>query len=699
MSAPTPSPGHSDDPQIEKPRVNARRARLAVNPYTGQQGVPRTEFAFLRAVLQGLSVHDAAARYLEEKLTLPDAKLKLQGLRVAVLAAARRAGAYGNARALAIDIEKLPPSPESKAPPTLEEFQQKIDRDEVYSQNELLKLYAERYPPSELDRKLQQLNRLRDRQRKALDELEPVLVQSPNANDPLASWLDHRLAERLTVRGYSTPREVVDWINRCGSTWWRNIPGIGAVAAKRVVDWIQGNEEALELQIKRVALVPRREMILAMKKGAAPVTGVVPLERLRVPTGLEGNEGTNRSPTGCQLSATNDLEAVHAWLAARAGGNSHTERAYRKEAERLLLWSIVERRKPLSSLNVDDVIAFRSFLDYPQPVDRWVGRSQTPRFSPEWRPFTGPLSGRSLAFALTVVGSLFDWLVQTRYLLANPFVALPKRPTTAGRAEVETDTLAGDQDRHLSSAQWRMLRKGLNGLADDESGARTRFAFLFAYGTGLRAAELVDARIGRLRAVLHSDADEESSDGEERAAGEGAHTGKQDISSSPRRQITLRVLGKGDKIREIPFVLELESELNRYLAARDLPAWEHCSKGVRLIARLHGDSADQPLSTTSLYRTLKGFFREEATMLRHRKLEQDAEVFERASTHWLRHTFGRHTLESGVKINVLQQILGHASVQTTTLYSSGQADQAHREMEAFGRRRLGTAKHDNGTRR
>jgi site-specific recombinase XerD len=49
-------------------------------------------------------------------------------------------------------------------------------------------------------------------------------------------------------------------------------------------------------------------------------------------------------------------------------------------------------------------------------------------------------------------------------------------------------------------------------------------------------------------------------------------------------------------------------------------------------------------------------------------------VFERASTHWLRHTFGRHALADGASLNVVQAVLGHASIQTTTLYASGPAD-------------------------
>ena len=38
----------------------------------------------------------------------------------------------------------------------------------------------------------------------------------------------------------------------------------------------------------------------------------------------------------------------------------------------------------------------------------------------------------------------------------------------------------------------------------------------------------------------------------------------------------------------------------------------------------------------------------------------------RASTHWLRHTFGTRSIARGVPLDVIQAQMGHASIQTTT---------------------------------
>lgn len=84
------------------------------------------------------------------------------------------------------------------------------------------------------------------------------------------------------------------------------------------------------------------------------------------------------------------------WLALHE--TASPQRAYRKEAERLILWAIVERGRALSSLTTDDAIAYRAFVRRPAPRERWIGPPR-PRDSVEWRPFSGGLSARSSAYA------------------------------------------------------------------------------------------------------------------------------------------------------------------------------------------------------------------------------------------------------------------------------------------------------------
>ncbi len=72
---------------------------------------------------------------------------------------------------------------------------------------------------------------------------------------------------------------------------------------------------------------------------------------------MDGSTGAFRAPPAtCALRSSNDYEAIQTWLELHEAGA--TKRAYRKEAERLILWAIVERGLPLSSLATEDAIAY-----------------------------------------------------------------------------------------------------------------------------------------------------------------------------------------------------------------------------------------------------------------------------------------------------------------------------------------------------
>lgn len=93
--------------------------------------------------------------------------------------------------------------------------------------------------------------------------------------------------------------------------------------------------------------------------------------------------------------------------------------SFRKEAERLLLWTLIEKQKSLSSLTRDDLRDYQQFLSDPKPPSRWCGQRK-PRQDPNWRPFQGPLSGDSIAQSITIINALFSYLVEAVYLAGNP---------------------------------------------------------------------------------------------------------------------------------------------------------------------------------------------------------------------------------------------------------------------------------------
>ncbi|EDT03123.1 phage integrase family protein [Burkholderia ambifaria IOP40-10] len=268
--------------------------------------------------------------------------------------------------------------------------------------------------------------------------------------------------------------------------WWIAIAGLGAAGARHV-----------EAFFAAYPVLTERARALIV---AAPAGDVVPWEQLRVPHEVDGSHGQFRAPrAACLLNATNDYEAIQSWLSLHE--SAATQRAYRKEAERLILWAIIERGRALSSLTTDDAIAYRAFLRRPVPRERWIGPSR-PRQSIEWRPFTGPLSARSAAYALNVLSALFRWLIEQRYVLANPFAGV-KVKSQAPRAGL-------DVSRGFSEGEWLLIRTLADGLEwsygwSVPAAQRLRFLLDFGYATGLRASELVGATLADIRRDEHGD--------------------------------------------------------------------------------------------------------------------------------------------------------------------------------------------------
>jgi hypothetical protein len=129
---------------------------------------------------------------------------------------------------------------------------------------------------------------------------------------------------------------------------------------------------------------------------------------------LNGERGDFRSHLDNSLGASNDLEAVNAWL-ARYNDNPSTQRSYRKEVERFLLWCTQELQKPLSSVNAPDCHRYREFL---QAVPaRWIQSLPLKRTDPAWRAFRSQPTPASQKQALVILLALFTGL--RRHLVAT----------------------------------------------------------------------------------------------------------------------------------------------------------------------------------------------------------------------------------------------------------------------------------------
>ena len=124
-----------------------------------------------------------------------------------------------------------------------------------------------------------------------------------------------------------------------------------------------------------------------------------------------------------------------------------------------------------------------------------------------------------------------------------------------------------------------------------------------------------------------------------------------DLSDIDYDRQTIRVLGKGNKERTIPLGNPAMKALNAWLRdGRDSVKNSQSENAVFLGAR--GKRIDQRTVRTVVYNALEAI-----------------EGIERMGPHALRHSAATHLLEGGADLRTVQEILGHASLATTQIYT------------------------------
>jgi integrase/recombinase XerD len=245
--------------------------------------------------------------------------------------------------------------------------------------------------------------------------------------------------------------------------------------------------------------------------------------------------------------------------------------------------------------------------------------------------WAGDHAASSVRRAHSAWTSFFEYLVSEEIVEGNPMAAIPKpkAPSTMPRSIRGRDIIG------------RLLRTA--GDADPRSRdpwpARDLAVVATFCVTGIREAEASSLDLGSLSG-----------------------------DTGARR---LEVTGKGGKVRPIPVDVALEETIERYLADRT--------------RRFPREDLDHP--ATPLFVDVRG-----------RRLSVDqiryiveriyvragvrAQVPEGALVHALRHTFATAALEAGADVVELQELLGHASLETTRRYLSATAQGLRHVIQA-----------------
>ena len=198
-----------------------------------------------------------------------------------------------------------------------------------------------------------------------------------------------------------------------------------------------------------------------------------------------------------------------------------------------------------------------------------------------------------------------------------------------------TDTLeAPKTGRHLPDTLSYPEVETLLGAIDlsTDEGLRTRAVLEVLYSSGLRVSELCGLKLSNI------------------AADQGF----------------MKVLGKGNKERLVPVGREALKHLNFYLSA--VRGHLDIKPGSEDLAFL--SQRGRPLSRITVFTTIK-------------KIAALAGLRKTISPHTLRHSFATHLIEGGADLRAVQEMLGHASITTTEIYTHLDRDYLRQVITEF----------------
>ena len=209
------------------------------------------------------------------------------------------------------------------------------------------------------------------------------------------------------------------------------------------------------------------------------------------------------------------------------------------------------------------------------------------------------ITARSINRKITTLKTFYKYLLRQGTVKENPMLKV-QAPKTSKRLPVfvEKDKM----DLLLDTVSFE----------DDPEAERNRLIIELFYATGMRLSELI-----------------------------GLKQANVDVSKGQ-----LKVLGKRNKERIIPFGNELAGKIKAYLKGNDNAGAEYFFIG----------KSGKKLSEKLVYTIVKKYLSIVTTI-------------DKKSPHVLRHTFATHMLNNGADLNAIKELLGHANLSATQIYT------------------------------
>lgn len=230
------------------------------------------------------------------------------------------------------------------------------------------------------------------------------------------------------------------------------------------------------------------------------------------------------------------------------------------------------------------------------------------------------LAPRSLARALAAWRGFFQWWSPLAGMSRNPAagVRAPKAPRSLPKA------LSVEQTQALLDQPQRVV-------TDDPAALRDQAMFEVLYSSGLRLAELISLDWRYVR-----------------------HDGYESQSWLQLDDAQATVRGKGDKTRTIPLGRPAIQSLQRWLQAR--AQWPL--------------APDDPDAAAALFLGARGRrIAARVVQLQLQRYAAQSDLPVGVHPHVLRHSFASHMLQSAQDLRAVQELLGHANISTTQVYT------------------------------
>lgn len=214
------------------------------------------------------------------------------------------------------------------------------------------------------------------------------------------------------------------------------------------------------------------------------------------------------------------------------------------------------------------------------------------------------ISARSIRRKTSALRNFFDFMMRRHGLRSNP------------AAEIVLKRVPEQLPCYIPSAETKNI---LDAEIDDTDfmAVRNRLIILMLYSTGMRCSELISLK-------------------------------EKNVNTETRE---LKVLGKRNKERVIPFGKELADSISKYRRLRA------SATGFNDPETLFIRKGGEPLYRKIVYDVV------------HDTLVREGAHASRLSPHVLRHSFATDMLNNGANLNAVQKLLGHASLATTQIYT------------------------------